>query len=83
MPNTLLDITPATHPLDDAIVAALRKNLPGLQAVYRYGSAGGPYERADSDIDIAFLADQPLRLDQQTQLTTQLTRITERGSIYG
>lgn len=22
MPNTLLDITPATHPLDDAIVAA-------------------------------------------------------------
>ena len=72
------DITPATHPLDSAIVAALREDLPGLQAVYRYGSAGGPYERADSDIDIAFLADRPLAFKERLTLAVKLMRITER-----
>ena len=30
--------------------------LPDMRAIYRYGSAGSMYERQDSDIDIAILA---------------------------
>ncbi len=75
-PNAALNITPATHPLDAAIVAALREDLPGLQSVYRYGSAGGPYERPDSDIDIAFLTDQPLALKKGLELAGQLMQVT-------
>ena len=30
--------------------------LPDVRVIYRYGSAGSMYERQDSDIDIAILA---------------------------
>ena len=32
MPNAMSDITPATHPLDSAIVVALRENLSACAA---------------------------------------------------
>jgi predicted nucleotidyltransferase len=67
-------IKPAVHPLDGRIVATLLASLPDLQAVYRYGSAGGIYEREDSDIDLALLAGHPLTLVEQLQLAAKLSR---------
>lgn len=65
-------------PVDEVIVATLRAGLAGLQEVYRYGSAGGPYERADSDIDLAVLAERPLSFDNLSRLAAELTRATGR-----
>ncbi len=44
--------------MDDRIADIVRlanKNLPGLISIYRFGSWGTPYARADSDIDLAVL----------------------------
>ena len=64
--------------LDDEIVSTLRASMPGLQAVYRYGSAGGIYERTESDIDLAVLADAPLDFATQYRLAAELARLTGR-----
>ena len=50
---------------DDAVarlVAGLRAALPGLLAVYHFGSTrdGAPAAGADADIDLAVLAPEPL-----------------------
>lgn len=79
MPNKTLDaeITPPTHPLDDRIVDALRSALPDLQAIYRYGSAGGPYEHPASDIDLAILAKHPLSFAERSTLSESLMSLTD------
>jgi len=41
---------------DPVIIKTIIVELPDVQAIYRYGSAGSKYERHDSDIDIAILA---------------------------
>jgi uncharacterized protein len=64
--------------VDALIVARLRESLPGLRAVYRYGSAGSAYERVDSDIDLAVLLDVPLDFCRQSQLTAELAQLTGR-----
>ncbi|MBK6908238.1 MAG: hypothetical protein IPH08_14630 [Rhodocyclaceae bacterium] len=66
------------HPSDADIVALLSREVCGLSAVYRYGSAGGPYERADSDIDLAILADHALSHEQRLDLMTRLAKATCR-----
>lgn len=62
--------------MDERMVAALRERLPDLQAVYRYGSAGGIYARPDSDIDLAVLAEHRLTLDETVQLAADLSLLT-------
>lgn len=42
--------------LEPVIIKTIIAELPDVQAIYRYGSAGSKYERHDSDIDIAILA---------------------------
>jgi len=71
-------MTPAAHSFDERIVATLLASLPDLQAAYRYGSAGGIYERKDSDIDLALLAAHPLTLVEKLQLAAKLSRLTGR-----
>ena len=39
----------------DTIVEAITAAYPDTQAIYRFGSWGTPYQRADSDLDIAVL----------------------------
>jgi predicted nucleotidyltransferase len=63
---------------DALIVARLCELLPGLRAVYRYGSAGGLYERPESDIDLAVLADAPLDFAMQCRLAAELARLIGR-----
>ncbi len=69
---------PAETIVDDGIVAILRAGLPSLQAVYRYGSAGGIFERPESDVDVAVLADAPLEFATQCRLLAELARLTGR-----
>ena len=61
--------------MDDMLVAVLRAGIPGLQAVYRYGSAGTAHARADSDIDLAVLADAQLDFAMLNRLAVELMRL--------
>jgi predicted nucleotidyltransferase len=61
---------------DSEIAAFLREALPGLIAVYRFGSSAGGQTHADSDVDIAFLAEAPVdpvaRFELQERLAARL-----------
>ena len=43
------------------IIAQILQAMPEVWAIYRFGSAGTPFERSDSDIDLAILT--PERVD--------------------
>lgn len=70
--------SPAVNPIDAALVALLHDALPGLRAVYRYGSSGSEYERADSDVDIAVMAEHPLDFSVLLRMGAELVRLTGR-----
>lgn len=74
-PASDLSVTPMHHPQDAAIVEAIRARLPDVRIVYRYGSAGGAYEREESDLDIAVLAGHALSLDEKLSLSVALQEI--------
>ena len=57
---------------DGEIVAFLRGALPGLIAVYRYGSTARSQERAGSDLDIAILATAPIDAVARFELQERL-----------
>ncbi len=46
--------------LYDALVTALREELPDLQAIYLFGSRGRGEEHAGSDVDVAVLGPRPI-----------------------
>lgn len=71
-------ISPRQTAHDADIVAAVTALLPGVRAIYRYGSAGSCYEREDSDIDIAILADRPIHFQERLDLSTHLMGLLER-----
>ena len=64
--------------LDSLIIKTIVAELPDVQAIYRYGSAGSIYERQDSDIDIAILASYIVPFQKVTKLAATLMRLTER-----
>lgn len=66
------------YPLDSLIIKTIIAELPDVQAIYRYGSAGSIYERADSDIDIAILASRVVSFQKITELAATLMAVTER-----
>lgn len=63
---------------DAQIAAFLGEALPGLIAVYRFGSTAGGQTHAESDIDVAFLAAEsvaaPTRFELQERLAARLRR---------
>ena len=63
---------------DDALVALLRDGLPALLAVYRYGSAGTVFERPESDLDLAVLAEAPVDFATRARLTAELAQMLGR-----
>lgn len=65
------------NPLDTQIVSVLREAFPGVEAVYRYGSFGGRYERPESDIDLAIQG--PFKLDPATRLRLAALLETHTG----
>jgi predicted nucleotidyltransferase len=66
------------YPLDPLIIKTIVAELPDVQAIYRYGSAGSIYERPDSDIDIAILASQTVPFQLITKLVERLMELTGR-----
>jgi predicted nucleotidyltransferase len=63
---------------DEDIVRSLREEVPGLAAVYRFGSSASAGERSDSDVDIAYLTGNGLdplrRFAIQERLALELHR---------
>jgi predicted nucleotidyltransferase len=49
-----------------------------VEAIYRYGSAGTIYEREESDIDIALLADKKITFKEISNLSVALMEATGR-----
>jgi predicted nucleotidyltransferase len=47
-------------PTQERIVSEITTALPGIEAVYLFGSADTPEQRAGSDIDLAFLSWLPV-----------------------
>jgi predicted nucleotidyltransferase len=48
------------HPSDDDIIATVRACLPGLMALYLFGSRADGSARPDSDVDLAVMVEPPL-----------------------
>lgn len=44
----------------DRLLDRIRRELPGVIAVYLFGTWGSPHQRKDSDIDLAVLPNTPL-----------------------
>jgi predicted nucleotidyltransferase len=63
---------------DHALIEHLRKSVPGLIALYRFGSQAKGTVRPDSDIDLAVLARDPIpamhRFELAQELAIQLYR---------
>ncbi len=70
--------TPSQSDYDEAIVAAVRARLPDARAIYRYGTAGGPYERPDSDLDVALLANERIVFETLNRIAVDLMRRFDR-----
>ncbi|MGA6828164.1 type VII toxin-antitoxin system MntA family adenylyltransferase antitoxin [Nitrospira sp. NS4] len=63
---------------DPALTEYLRKSVPGLIALYRFGSQAKGTARPDSDVDLALLARDPIpgmrRFELAQELAIQLHR---------
>lgn len=56
----------------DKLLSILRRELPGLTAVYFFGSAVTGGARSDSDLDVAILADGPVSGQKLFDLAQEL-----------
>jgi len=66
------------YPLDSLIISTIVDEIADVQAIYRYGSAGTIYERQDSDIDIAVLAERVVPFQKMMKLSIRLQEVTKR-----
>jgi len=64
--------------LIDRLAQTLSQQLPGLVAIYRFGSFSTPNERPDSDIDLGLQADHPLDPVTLFLLTGELATLAGR-----
>ncbi len=60
------------------VIEYLQQRLPGLIALYRFGSAGTCYERADSDLDLAVLLNAPLDNLARWELAESVASLVHR-----
>lgn len=71
---------------DEAIASFLEREVPGLIAVYRFGSSARGDDRPDSDVDLALLAREPLsnrrRWDLQLRLEESLRRLVDLVDLH-
>ncbi len=59
-------------------MAEIHAAVPGVLAIYRFGTWGTRNERAQSDIDLAILASEPLAATTRWQLAQHLAGIAKR-----
>ena len=70
---------------DRALIEHLRKSVPGLIALYRFGSQAKGTVRPDSDIDLAVLAHNPIPPMHRFELAQELAdrKSTRLNSSHG
>ncbi len=56
--------THSLDPSDPVIARVLRTAIPGLQAAYRFGSTASGETNSASDVDVAFIAAQPVSVER-------------------
>ena len=54
------------------VVRELCDAIPGVLAVYRFGTTGTSYERMDSDLDLAVLAEQEIAPERRFEIAQQV-----------
>ncbi len=63
---------------DTRLIEYIRQSVPGLIALYRFGSQAKGTARPDSDVDLAVLSNEPMtnvrRFELAQELATQLHR---------
>ncbi|HUW51134.1 MAG TPA: nucleotidyltransferase domain-containing protein [Sulfuricella sp.] len=64
--------------LQSKIVEMLLNSLPGVLAVYRFGSWGAQQERRESDIGLAVLPLQPLSPPARWETAQKLAQMLSR-----
>lgn len=57
---------------DHAAIEILRRAVPGLIAIYRFGSRAKGTDRPDSDVDLAVLGPSPLAPVQRFELAQEI-----------
>lgn len=65
--DVMTDDDPDAHsrqPTDSTIARVLRAGIPGLQAAYRFGSTASGETHATSDVDVAFIAADPITVER-------------------
>jgi predicted nucleotidyltransferase len=66
-------------PADAAAVALLGERVPGLLAVYRFGSTASGVPHATSDVDLAVLAERALPSELRFELAGELATVYRRA----
>src|SRR6185437_9681439 len=61
------------------ILEIIKQKIPGLQAVYLFGSTGTSYETSESDLDIAILASTCLAPLQKWHLSQEIALLIKRN----
>lgn len=64
---------------DSAIIDSLKKEIPDLQLVYRFGSSGTKYEHEQSDVDIAFMNVAKLSEEQRWELSNRIAAVVNQN----
>lgn len=67
------------HDILAHVAAAIRRAIPGVMAIYVYGSAARGDDRSDSDVDIAVLLPPGQRLANRLMLIAELHDVTGRS----
>jgi predicted nucleotidyltransferase len=71
--------TDALDPADARVIQTVCQRVPGVIAVYRFGSSVEGSLRADSDLDYAVLARRPLEPMERFELQEDLAVALERS----
>jgi predicted nucleotidyltransferase len=57
-----------------SVIARIREQLPGVQAIYLFGSSAREQIRRDSDIDLAVFSARPLTASERLELQLSCAR---------
>ncbi len=68
----------AGAPSFDNLIRCLQQNVPGLRAVYLFGSYASATADLASDVDLAFLAETSLSAQQRHDIAEECARIAGR-----
>lgn len=74
-----IKMKPSQEQLLHLMISELEKSIPDLVAAYHFGTWATAAERANSDIDLAVLAREPLESVRRWELAERLARIAGRN----